>query len=172
MLQLFGLIILKINDRIVTDMPNIYFLKILLSNFCKLVFVAAFFLGYFLIPRSVFDHSYRILALIFMLTFALSITCITRNIKERIALMKTTKSSVLTIVASIFGLAAFQVCGVGTPVCGVSVGVGFVSIIFPGFLYNLLTDYANGFIIFSIFAQIIALYFMHCFHPAKSKKKS
>jgi hypothetical protein len=61
------------------------------------------------------------------------------------------------------GVTALQVCGLGVPACGVSVGAGFVSLIFPGVVFNYLRDYSIFILIFSITIQIYSLYKMKCF---------
>ena len=142
---------------------QIYLKKVLRSNYCKAVFVIIFILSYFLVPEDVFVGYYILLAVAFMLSISLSLTCIIRNIKERVKLSRTYETSSISVIAAGIGLAALQVCGVGAPVCGASVGLGILSAIFPGVFVNFLQSYAVWIIVISIVLQLIALYEMNCF---------
>ena len=115
-----------------------YIIAVLKSKYCEIVFLVSFFLSYFLIPKNVFHGWNQLLAYAFMLVFALTTTCIIRNIKEKILLARTYKSSILGIIAVALGLAALQVCGANAPVCGAAVGVGILSSIFPAVFVNLI----------------------------------
>jgi len=140
-----------------------YFIQILDSIYCKLVFFIAIVISYFLVPHRVL-HSYDCwLAIIFMIVFSFSLACIVRNIKEKIVLSRTYKTSVLSLVLSILGFSAFQVCGIGAPVCGLSAGAGVLAIFFPGFVLSFLSNNSIFIVIFSIVVQVFALYFMNCF---------
>ena len=148
-----------------------YILTILKSHYCKAVFLLAMLASYFLIPHKVFYGFGYILAITFMLTFSLSVTCIVRNIKEKILLARTYKRSVAHIILIALGLSALQVCGVGAPVCGATVGLGVLSVIFPGVFIDFLGDYHLVIIIVSILLQLVSLYFMACFKLSKLKSK-
>lgn len=137
-------------------------LSIFKSYYCKSVFIFSLIGSYFLIPEKVFYSYGYLLAGAFMVVFSFSVACIARNIKEKIKLSHTYKTSVFSLVLSILGISAFQVCGIGAHFCGVSVGFGIISIIFPGFFVDFLSDYSHAIIIFSILMQIAALYFMNC----------
>lgn len=142
------------------------------SIYCKAVFLFSFILSYFLLPEGVFSGAHKYIALVFMFTFSFSVSCIFRNIKERIALAHTYKTSVLNLLISILGFSAFQVCGINAAVCSASVSLGVISTIFPGFLVNFLTDYGHIVIWISVIFQLIALYIMKCFVRRKKDKIS
>ncbi len=152
-------------------MPTPYLVTILKSHYCKAVFLLALFGSYFLIPHKVFYGLGYALAITFMLAFSLSVTCIIRNIKEKILLARTYKRSVVHIILIALGLSAFQVCGVGAPVCGATVGLGVLSVIFPGVFIDFLGDYYLVVIIVSVLLQLVSLYFMGCFKLSKIKSK-
>lgn len=152
-------------------MSTPYIITILKSYYCKAVFLLALLASYFLIPEKVFYGFGYVLAIAFMFAFSLSVTCIIRNIKEKILLAKTYKYSIFHIILIALGLSAFQVCGIGAPVCGATVGIGVLSVIFPGVFIDFLGDYYEPIIIISIILQIIALYFMGCFKLSKIKSK-
>jgi hypothetical protein len=152
-------------------MSTPYIITILKSYYCKAVFLLALFGSYFLIPHKVFYGFGYVLAIAFMLAFSLSVTCIIRNIKEKILLARTYKRSVAHIILIALGLSALQVCGVGAPVCGATVGLGVLSIVFPGVFIDFLGDYHLAIIIFSILLQLVSLYFMGCFRLNKLKGK-
>ena len=140
-----------------------YLFYVFKSKYCIAAFILTLFLSYFLIPKTVFYGFYTLLAAIFMISFALSITCIIRNIKEKILLARTYESSVIGIIATALGLAALQVCGVGAPVCGAAVGFGILSSILPTAFIDIMSKYAVQFILISVIFQLVALYLMNCF---------
>jgi len=143
-------------------MKNIYLLKLLNANTCRIVFVTSFFLAYFLLPEAVFHHANRILAIIYLLTFASLMTCTVRTIRVRVGVARKNGASVFGIIAAVIGISAFQVCGMSAPVCGMSVGIGVVSAIFPSFLVSTLEAYGSLLIYLSIIAQLVALFFLKC----------
>jgi len=140
-----------------------YFIQILASVYCKIVFVFALGMSYFLLPPRVLHSRHAWLAIIFMIVFSFSLACIVRNIKEKVVLSRTYKTSALSLVLSVLGFSAFQVCGIGAPVCGLSAGAGVLAIFFPGFVLSFLSNNSIFIVIFSIVVQVFALYFMNCF---------
>ena len=144
-----------------------YLFYIFKSKYCLIVFVLSLVISYFLVPKTVFYGVYTILAIAFMAAFALTLTCIVRNIKEKVLLAKTYKSSIVGILATALGLVALQVCGIGAPVCGATVGLGIVSSIFPAVFIELMSKYAIYLILISLIFQLFALYFMDCFKGVK-----
>jgi len=147
-----------------------YLLELFKSFYCKLVFFVSFVGAYFFVPKNLFKSWHLIFALAFIFLFSLVLTCIIRNIKEKIVLAKTYKNSVLAVAAAAVGLAALQVCGIGAPVCGASIGLGIVSAVFPGVFINFLSSYSIYIITISIIFQVFSLYFMNCFKGAKKGK--
>ncbi len=127
-------------------------------------------MSYFLIPKKIFFEWFTLIGLLFMLVFSITLTCIVRNIKEKVVLARTSGASVLSILAVVIGFSALQVCGVGAPVCSASIGLGLFSFLFPAFFNNLLQDYSIHFIVLSIIVQVISLFFMNCFKEVKSVK--
>lgn len=133
------------------------------SIYCKIIFALSFIASYFLLPENVFAGIHRYIALAFMFTFSFSVACIVRNIKEKVVLAHTYKTSAVSLVLSILGFSAFQVCGINAGMCTATVGIGVVSTIFPSFFVAFLEDYAHLIIWFSVIVQLIGLYFMRCF---------
>lgn len=144
-------------------MKNIFLFDLFRSRFCLVVFIAVFLASGLLVPETMTHGYHLLLAAAFMLSFALTITCMARNIKERIALARTYKTSVVGLIAAALGLSALQVCGVAAPVCGATLGAGVIASLFPGFFFHFLSDWSIPIIILSIAAQWVALYFMNCF---------
>lgn len=142
---------------------NIYLLKILSSRYCRFVFLLSLVLSFFLLPRGVFAGSHTYIAVIFMVVFSFSVTCLVRNIKEKIVLARTYKTSVFSLIMSILGFSAFQVCGINAGVCTATFGMGVVGAIFPSFFIGFLSEYGHLIIWFSVILQFVALYFMNCF---------
>jgi len=148
-----------------------YLLFIFKSNYCKFLFFLFFIASYFVIPKHLFHGNLFVLALLFMVTISLTFTCLVRNTKEKIILAKTYKTSIIGLIATIIGVSALQVCGVGAPVCGASVGLGVVSLIFPSVVVGFMDDYAIYLVVFSILAQIASLYYLQCFkHMCRNEK--
>ena len=138
-------------------------LKIILkSNYCKLTFVLSIFIISLLIPKTLFYKAYTLLAITFILSSSMLITCIVKTIKERINLAKSKGTSFLGILSILIGFSAMQVCTIGAPICGASIGAGFLALLFPNFAFNLLEKYSVLIIFISLIIQIIALYFMGC----------
>lgn len=72
--------------------------------------------AYLLLPIKNISGWHYIPTFIFIILFALTTTCLIRNIKERIVLQHKNQASLLTIIASALGLSALQTCGLGGPV--------------------------------------------------------
>lgn len=144
-------------------MENFWIVRIFSSTYCVVVFTATFLLSWLLVPSSMWYGWYPVLAVLFMASFALTVTCMVRNIKERIAVAKTYRTSLLGLIAAGIGLSALQVCGVAAPMCGASIGFGIVAAIFPGFLFSALSQWSIAIVVLSVAAQWVALFAMRCF---------
>ncbi len=105
-----------------------------------------------------------------MLVAALTLTCFVRNVKERAVEAWRHGSSILGIIMIIFGFGALQVCTIGSPVCGATIGAGIFALIFPGMALEFIEKYSLVIILASIVIQVIALYFMNCFKVVLKKK--
>lgn len=119
--------------------------------------------GYLLTPKDVLFGRYSVVAIAFIIIFSLTIACMVRTIKERVKTSINLGNSAIGVLASIIGLSALQVCGLGVPACGASVGAGIVSLIFPGFVFKHIREYSVLILSFSIFAQMYSLHKMNCF---------
>jgi L-asparagine transporter-like permease len=150
-------------------MENIYFLKILKSRYCLVVFFLMAAVSYVLIPKKIFYGFYNLIAFAFIVIFALTFTCLIRSIKDRIvAHKKQTTKPIWGALIGLIGLSALQTCAVGAPVCGASVGLAIVSAVFPTLAFDFINDYSLAVIVFSILIQIVSLYQMRCFKNIKN----
>ncbi len=140
-----------------------YLFQILKSHYCKITFLILLTISYFLLPINNISGWHYIPTIIFMFLFAATGTCIIRNIKERIALQHKAKSSILTLISTAIGLSALQVCGLGGPVCGASLGLGILTAILPNTAIKYLMEYHMIFIFFAIALQLLSLYLLKCF---------
>ncbi len=140
-----------------------YLFNTLKSYYCVLIFTIAFIASYFLVPEKIFYGWYTILGISFMTVFALVIMCIVRNIKEKVVLAKTYGGSIVSIIAVAIGLAALEVCGVGAPVCGATIGIGIFSALLPSVALGFFEKYGTYIVVFTVILQVISLYFMNCF---------
>jgi hypothetical protein len=145
------------------ELSETYLINALKSHYCKLVFVIAFIISYFLVPEKIFYSWYTLLGITFMAVFALVIMCIIRNIKKKVLLARTYEGSIVSIIAIAIGLAALEVCGVGAPVCGATIGLGIFSALLPGVALGFFEKYGTYIVVGTIVLQVISLYFMNCF---------
>ncbi len=145
-------------------MARLHLLNIFKSPYCWMVFSVMLVVSYFLVPKKIFYGYYSIIAVIFILVFALNFTCLVRSIKDRIVEKKKQSSaSFWSFLIGVIGLSALQTCAVGAPVCGASIGIAVLSSIFPAFAFDWLSEYALWIIIISILIQLVSLYQMNCF---------
>ena len=149
-------------------MKKVFFFDILKSDYCKIVFLLSFILSYFLIPHHLFFSKHFPLTVAFMITFSILVTCSVRNIREKITVARTAKTSIWGITASVLGLTALQVCGLGGVFCGSSIFLGLLTTIIPGFAVNFLVSYAVPLLIVSIIFQIFAIWQMGCMKASKN----
>lgn len=154
----------------------IYLVNIFKSKYCLAVFGLSLWLSYFLVPKTIFYQWDILLGILFIISFSLIITCLVRNVKEKVVIARAGKSSFFGILGAGLGLAVLQSCGLGAPVCGAALGWGVFSSIFPAVFIKTMSQYALIFISFSLVLQLTSLYFMNCFKnlPAinVSKRKS
>ena len=98
-----------------------------------------------------------------MVIFSIVSACVVRVIKEKAVTMRKTGAGIIAVIFAAFGLGAMQVCGIGAPVCGATVGAGLFSLFFPALFASFLDEHALSLIILSIVIEIIALYYLKCF---------
>jgi len=144
-------------------MRKINLLLIFQSKYCIAVFLTGLLLGYLLVPKTIFYGTYSIIGIIYILVFAIMLMCIVRNIKDKVMNLKSTGSSIISIIASVIGLGAMQVCGIGAPLCSAGIGIGIFSIIAPSASISLLSRHAVLIAVATIALQVFALYYMGCF---------
>lgn len=142
---------------------NFLLIKVLKSNYCKVVFLLSLILSYFLVPKHLVGFWWNLITITFMLLFSLNMTCMVRNIKERIKTAKTTTHSVINLIASGLGILALQVCGTSGYFCSASILMGVFSSVLPQFLLGFLKEYSLYIILATILLQFISLINMNCF---------
>ena len=147
---------------------NFVIIKVLESNYCKLVFLLSLILSYFLVPKHLVGFWWNLIVIIFMLVFSLNMTCMVRNIKERIKVAKTTTNSVISLIASGLGIMALQVCGTSGYICSAGILMGVFSSVLPHFLLDFLEEYSLYIILATILFLIISLRNMKCFKKIAS----
>lgn len=144
-------------------MPQPFIFENLKSNYCKIVFSAALFAGFFITPKHLITGRYLWVSVPFMLLFAFSIACMVRVIKERVSTTLDKGSSIFGFLISVVGLSALQACGLGAPLCGASIGLSILSAVLPSFALQLLVHHGLTIVLFTMALQIIGLYSMKCF---------
>jgi hypothetical protein len=133
------------------------------SKYCIFVFGAALVGSYYLVPEKIFYGPFIILGILYILIFSLTFTCIIWTIKEKVVNLKNAGAGIVSIIAAVLGIGAMQVCTVGAPICGASVGLGLFSLFMPTVSQDFMNDHAVVLIIVSIAVQLAALYYMKCF---------
>lgn len=136
--------------------------QILVSHVCKLVFLLAFAGAYFLIPRRALSGDYGLLVIIFMLTFAASITCTLKNIKEKFSSGFKAGSSLLSIGASLIGLTAVQFCSVNAVMCGSTIGFSLIAAVLPHSAFHFFHFNAVPLLMVSTVIQLVSLWQIGC----------
>jgi len=139
-----------------------YLIENLKSNYCKLVFVIAWVTAFKIVPEGLLKTPHLGLTIFFSTTFAFSIACMVRSIKEKAVTAQKVGGSVVGIITSTLGISALQVCGLSNPMCGASVGLGFLSTLFPSVMFHYGMEISLFAIILGIFFQLFSLYKMHC----------
>ena len=142
--------------------------QVLDSPYCKIVFIISLILGYFLIPQGVLHSQYVYLALPFLILFALTMSCTVRNVKDKLLANRHRGGSIVSLIANVVGLSVLQVCTLGGPFCGVSVGLSVISTIFPQLLVNWLADYSVVFLLLAIILQVLSLWQMGCWKKSSN----
>lgn len=140
-----------------------FLLENLKSNYCKIVFIIALVFGYLITPQSMRGGNLWFLTIIYISLFAFSIACMVRAIKEKISTTLTKSSSVISFITSVVGLSALQVCGLGAPMCGTSIGLSLLSAILPNFALQFLINHSLSIVLTAMLLQLIGLYSMKCF---------
>ncbi|HHX58895.1 MAG TPA: hypothetical protein GX706_03985 [Candidatus Moranbacteria bacterium] len=150
-------------------MKSIQLFNIFKSGYCWLALFIMLGVSYFLVPKKIFYGYYNLIAIAFILVFALNMTCLIRIIKDRIVEHKNQKiTSFGGFLFGIIGLSALQTCAVGAPVCGASIGMAVMSSIFPAVAFDWLEEYSLAIVLVSILVQIFSLYQMKCFQKVNS----
>jgi hypothetical protein len=107
--------------------------EVLSSKYCWGVIFISIVLGYFLIIRkfTLFTSFWSIFFSIFyIILFAVSNSCLVKEMKERIKDSSQTGSSILSILGSVLGISAIQLCTVsGT--CSVNIVTSLLLTVFP-----------------------------------------
>ncbi len=145
-------------------------LAILESPYCKLIFALALLAALLLIPREAFVGIFLPMAVLFMLAFAANLTCIVRNIKEKILVERSYGASVVSIIASLLGAGALHICSAAASTCGGAIALWIISLIIPGVAFFI---EENSIIIIAVALaiQLVSLYFLKCFKKYNSIKK-
>jgi len=144
--------------------------QIFKSGYCVSVFLASLIIITLFAPRNIFHHN-NIFGYLFIVTTSLLITCLVRNIKEKVFSARLNGASVLGVISIILGFGALEVCAISAPVCGLYIGTGFLALAIPNFALNFFEKYNLLIILFSFVFQFFALYQMNCFSIKKCSKK-
>jgi hypothetical protein len=107
---------------------------VLKSPYCWLVIFISLLLSYFLIIKNFtsFTNFWSVLlSVIYILAFALSNSCLIKEIKDRIQNQnKTSTKGFFSIIGSLLGFSAIHLCTI-SGVCGVNIFISLLLSIFP-----------------------------------------
>ena len=148
--------------------PKFLAIEVFKSNYCKVVFIVSLILSYFILPKNLHGFWWNLIVIVFMILFALNMTCLVRNIKERVKAAKATTNSIIGIIASSIGIIALQVCSSSGYFCSAGILMSLFSSILPHFLLTFLQRYSLYIIILSILFQLFSLRNMNCFKKAST----
>ena len=130
------------------------------SYLCRAVFAVSLVFGYLLVPKVVIDQQF-FLSVIFFLTFAYTMACVTYAAKENMKHAKGTGA--LSVAASAIGLAALSACGLSLA-CG-TMGIGIFSLALPIAAVHFFAQYGAYVVSASILVQLFSLWKMGCLKP-------
>ncbi len=141
---------------------NLALFQIFKSKYCIFTFILSVFAVSLLAPRQIFHHN-DLIGFIFIISTALLITCLVRNIKEKVYSARINGASILGILSIILGFGALEACAMSAPVCGAYISTGFLALFFPNFALTFFEKYNTLVILSSFIIQFFALYQMKCF---------
>jgi hypothetical protein len=142
------------------------FIEVLKSKYCWFVIFISLVLSYFLIIKKLtsFTNFWSILlSLIYIFAFALSNSCLIKDIKERIQnKAKTNSKGILSIVGSILGFGAIHLCTV-SGVCGVNIFISLLLSIFPASVSFFIIHNGIWLLLLADILLLFSIYNMKCF---------
>jgi hypothetical protein len=140
--------------------------SVLKSKYCWFVIVVSLVLSYFLIVKkfTAFSNLGSIfLSVVYIFSFAISNSCLIRDIKESVkSKIKSGTNSVVSIIGSILGFGAVQLCTVsGT--CGVSIFTSLLLSIFPNSIAFFFIESGIWILLIADILLLFSIYRMRCF---------
>jgi hypothetical protein len=140
--------------------------EIFKSKYCWLVIFVSAILGYFLVIKKLtsFTSFWSIfLSVFYIILFSISNSCLIRLIKDRVKNnIKAGTNSLLSIIGSILGLGAIQLCTVsGT--CSVTLFTSLIFTVFPTSIGMLFINNGIWILLFSNILLLYSLFKMNCF---------
>lgn len=136
------------------------------SKYCWMVMFLSIFLGYFFVIRKLtsFSNFWSILLSVFyIILFAVSNSCLVHHLKDRVKdTVKIGASGVFSILGSILGLGAVQLCTVsGT--CGMSIFTSLIFTVFPTSIGMLFIKNGIWILLLSNILLLYSIFKMRCF---------
>jgi hypothetical protein len=139
---------------------------VLESKYCWIVMAVSLILSYFLIIRKFtsFTNFWSLfLSAVYIIAFAISNSCLVREIKENIkSKIRSGTNSILSILGSILGFGAVQLCTVsGT--CGMNIFTSVIFSILPTSLGMFFMENGVWILLIADILLLISIYRMRCF---------
>ncbi len=142
------------------------------SKYCWVVGILSALLGYWFVVKpflTPFSPLYIVvLSYGFLVLFALSVSCMIRNIKMTVKSMK--GASLVSILAYVLGFASIQTC-FASGVCMTKLTVPLIATLFPSFMRGFLEQFSMVFLVLAIAMIGYSLYSMGCFKKNEPEKK-
>ena len=139
--------------------------EVLKSKYCWIVIFISVILGYFLIIKkfTLFTSFWSIFfSILYIVLFAISNSCLIKELKERIKGNFKTGNSILSILGSILGIGAIQLCTVsGT--CSINIVTSLLLSIFPTSLGFFFIKNGIWILIISNILLLISIFKLGCF---------
>ncbi len=138
--------------------PKIQLSVLAKSPFCRAVLLLSVVAGYFLVPKPLYSSNLLPLALLFIATFSLTITCIVFSAKERFLTIRSSGESILGAVGSLVGIVSIELCGISATSCSGGLALSAIGFLLPAGAIHLLSNFAVPLLALSIGAQLIYLF--------------
>lgn len=140
--------------------------NVLKSKYCWIVIVISLFLSYFLIIRKFtsFTNFWSILlSIIYIISFAISNSCLIKDIKDKtVHNIQSGTKSIFSILGSILGFGAIQLCTVGGT-CGINIVTSLLLSILPTSIGLLFIENGIWILLLADILLLISIYKMNCF---------
>ena len=144
------------------------------SKYCWIVIFISIVLGYFLVIKKFtsFTSFWSIFfSVLYIILFAVSNSCLVKGLKERVKNQSKTNSGILSIIGSVLGIGAIQLCTVsGT--CSVNIVTSLLLTVFPTSIGFFFIKNGIWILIISDILLLVSILRLGCFKKEQSRGDS